>query len=541
MRATELNTAVFAFGRFNPPTIGHGRLVEVVKKQPGQPFLFLTHTQKPKTDPLTFEQKIKYAKASFTNIRIGDSSVKTIIQALQKLESLGFSNVIMVAGEDRVQQFTEFLPKYNGRDYSFESVKVVSAGERDPDSEGAMGMSASKMKAMAMAGDLKGFTKGTVNPDIAKNMYDDVRAGMGTTEAVENIDEAQSSMPKVYVDMDGVLADFFSALAQYRGVDHWKDGGEDSVQDSIKAIQGTDFFSTLPVFSTAPNIINSVKAFTGGEWYINSSPLRDDHENSKKHKLDWLKNNNFDPSGVIITTRKESYAINKQTNQPNILIDDKPSNLERWTAKGGIGIRYQATQDSPERVQKGLEVVKDYLEKHNGMIDPTKVAELNKAVDTGQLVVDEVESSKVANAVTPTMTENGGKIVPGVNTTHDVGPNEIKIQAKKMGFDVSKDGVPPIMKPNNLREYLELIEDKDIKELKFQNRDGKYSMLSLPGTQKFQKDKKTAQPGTDKWFKTFKTLPYLTKGRKNHYMLPIKERTIKEILNVLKEYGVIKK
>ena len=86
MRATHLNTAVFAFGRFNPPTIGHGRLVEVVKKQPGVPFLFLTHTQKPKTDPLTFEQKVKYAKASFTNIKIGDSSVRTLIQALQKLE-----------------------------------------------------------------------------------------------------------------------------------------------------------------------------------------------------------------------------------------------------------------------------------------------------------------------------------------------------------------------------------------------------------------------------------------------------------------------
>ena len=109
-----------------------------------------------------------------------------------------------------------------------------------------------------------------------------------------------------------------------------------------------------------------------------------------------------------------------------------------------------------------------------------------------------------------------------------------------MGFAVSKDGVPPIMKPKNLREYLEVVEDRDTKELKFQNRDGKYSMLSLPGTQKWQKDKKTAEPGTDKWFKTFKTLPYLTKGRKNHYMLPIKEKSIREILNVLKEYGVTK-
>jgi 5'(3')-deoxyribonucleotidase/nicotinic acid mononucleotide adenylyltransferase len=519
MRATQLNTAVFAFGRFNPPTIGHGRLIEVVKMQQGVPFLFLTHTQKPKTDPLTFQQKVKYAKASFTNIKIGDSSVRTLIQALQKLESLGFLNIIMVVGDDRLKQFSDFLPKYNGKDYNFESVKVISAGERDPDSEGAVGMSASKMKAMAVAGDFKGFKKGAVNHDMAKDMYNDVRAGMGITEIKES---QSSSTPNVYVDMDGVLADFFTALAKFRGVDHWKDGGQEDVQDSITAIQGTNFFSTLPVFDTASQVINSVKAFTGGEWYINSSPLRGDHENSTKHKLEWIKKNNFDPADVIITGRKESYAINKQTNQPNILIDDKPSNLERWKNKGGIGIRYQATQDNPLRVQKGLDVIKSYLEKNNGMIDPKDVSELNKAVDTGQIM------------------ENGGRVVPGVNTTHDVGPNEIRIQAKKMGFSVSKDGVPPILKPKNLREYLEVIEDRDTRELKFQNKDGKYSMLSLPGTQKWQKDKKTAEPGTDKWFKTFKTLPYLTKGRKNHYMLPIKEK-ISELENLLKEYGVIKK
>ena len=113
MRATDLNTAVFAFGRLNPPTIGHGRLVDVVKNQPGKPFLFLTHTQKPNTDPLTFQQKLKYAKASFDGITIGYPDVKTIIQALQKLESLGFAHVILVAGSDRVKQFESFLTKYN--------------------------------------------------------------------------------------------------------------------------------------------------------------------------------------------------------------------------------------------------------------------------------------------------------------------------------------------------------------------------------------------------------------------------------------------
>ena len=133
--------------------------------------------------------------------------------------------------------------------------------------------------------------------------------------------------------------------------------------------------------------------------------------------------------------------------------------------------------------------------------------------------------------------ENGGRIVPGVNTTYDVGPNEIKKQAAKMGFKVTKDGVPPLLKPRNLREYIEAIEEKDGKELKFQNRDGKYSMLTLPGTKKWQKMKKNSKPGTEDWFKTWKTMSYLTKGRKNHYMLPIKE----ELENLLLRYGVIKK
>ena len=97
MKATQLNTAVFAFGRMNPPTIGHSKLVDMVKQQPGKHFVFLTHTQKPKTDPLTYAQKVKYAKQTFSGVSIGDANVKTIIQALQKLESMGYVNVISVS------------------------------------------------------------------------------------------------------------------------------------------------------------------------------------------------------------------------------------------------------------------------------------------------------------------------------------------------------------------------------------------------------------------------------------------------------------
>lgn len=486
MRATDLNTAVFAFGRLNPPTIGHGRLVDMVKSQPGKPFLFLSHTQKPNTDPLTFQQKLKYAKASFDGITIGDPEVKTIIQALQKLESMGFAHVILVAGSDRVEQFRSFLPKYNGKDYNFETVKVISSGERDPDAEGIEGMSASKMRYHASKGEFDKFNDGVVNQKIAKQMYNDVRSGMGTQEEVtENV----NVKPKVYVDMDGVLADFFTALAKFRKVNHWKDEGEVSVEDSIKAIAGTDFFYTLPVFPTAKQLINMVQGFTGGEWYICSSPLRGDHENSKKHKLRWLRDNGFSPTDTIITGRKESYAIDKATKIPNILIDDKPDNIQRWIAKGGIGIRYQANKDNLSRILIALNLVEQYFEK-NDTVTPDLVNKINQAVDTGKLV------------------EHGGRIVKGINTTVDVGVDAIKKQSAKMGFTVDNDGRPP-----KLRE-----------ELKFQNDKGDKSLLTLPGTKEYQKMRKTSEPGTEKWFKAYRTLPYMTKGRKNHYMLPVKEQ-----------------
>ena len=107
MRLRELfeapATAVMAFGRMNPPTIGHAKLVDAIKSQPGDPFIFLSQSQKPKTDPLSFQDKLRYAKFFFPNVTIGNPEVKTIIQALQKVEALGYQQLIYVAGSDRFQ------------------------------------------------------------------------------------------------------------------------------------------------------------------------------------------------------------------------------------------------------------------------------------------------------------------------------------------------------------------------------------------------------------------------------------------------------
>mgnify|MGYP003625688872 FL=1 len=173
----------------------------------------------------------------------------------------------------------------------------------------------------------------------------------GNRDSWENI----TMQSKIYVDMDGVIADFFSALAEFRKVNHWKDQGEITLDTSIADLRGTNFFETLPVFPYAKKLIDLVKSYTGGDYYINTSPLKDDLENSRKYKTRWLQKHNFVPNDIIVTKRKESYAVDKQTGIPNILIDDRPKNLEKWVARGGIGIRYQANEDSLDLIKKGLD------------------------------------------------------------------------------------------------------------------------------------------------------------------------------------------
>jgi hypothetical protein len=184
MQITEIveapsKTAVFAFGRMNPPTAGHKKIGEVIKAQPGDPFIFITHTQNAKTDPLSFSQKLTFAQKIFPMIKVGDKAVRTWVQAMQKLGQMGYTDIIYVAGSDRVNEFNQLLNKYNGKDYNFNSIKVVSAGERDPDAQGLEGMSASKMRDLAARGDKRTFVNAVpIDPKTAEEMYNQVRTGL---------------------------------------------------------------------------------------------------------------------------------------------------------------------------------------------------------------------------------------------------------------------------------------------------------------------------------------------------------------------------
>ena len=306
----------------------------------------------------------------FVIIGTVDAGVKTIIQALQKIQAEGRTRIVMIAGSDRVMEFQKLLNQYNGKPdkqgndlYKFDSIDVVSAGERDPDQEGAAGASASKARELANKGQEQEFTRIIMGGDTGKKLYDIIQDRLG-----KQIDENNKKLynedmtdgkPIVYLDMDGVLADFFGGVEKMYGVDHWKqltsDKTKDLKKEVIDRITGTDFFATLPKFTTADALIDLVKKFTGGKFSINTSPLRGDHENSGKYKKVWISNNIEQPDEIIVTGRKETYAKDKGTGTPNILIDDRPINIQKWQEAGGYGILYQANRDQLTKVQKGLE------------------------------------------------------------------------------------------------------------------------------------------------------------------------------------------
>jgi hypothetical protein len=199
-------TVVFGFGRFNPSTIGHAALIEKVASVAGSNpfFIYPSHTTGPK-DPLAHSLKIAWMRKMFPKYKrniIADKNAKTAIQIAEKLYKDGYKNLIMVAGSDRLKEFSTLLNRYNdapdkkGKQlFKFDSVKVVSAGERDPDAEGLAGMSASKLRVAAADGKFDDFKKGIPNTrsdDDKKKYYLAVRKGMGIREEREMSDDYDS-------------------------------------------------------------------------------------------------------------------------------------------------------------------------------------------------------------------------------------------------------------------------------------------------------------------------------------------------------------
>ena len=185
LKTEAVNTIAFAFGRFNPPTIGHLKLMDKVKSQSNNYKIYLSRSEDPKKNPLSPREKLSFMKKIFPqharNIEINPSN--NVLDILVRLNGK-FNNIVMVAGSDRIREFDTLLKRYNDVKsrhgyYKFDNIKVVSAGERDPDAEGATGMSASKMRAAAEKGDIPSFKKGLPKTfRDADGLMKQVRRGM---------------------------------------------------------------------------------------------------------------------------------------------------------------------------------------------------------------------------------------------------------------------------------------------------------------------------------------------------------------------------
>jgi len=192
----EEKTIFFTFGRMNPPTIGHEKLLNVLSKKAGSsPYrVYLSQSQDKKKNPLDYKTKVKFARKMFPRYArqiMLNPKIKTVFDAMTALYDEGYKSVVMVVGADRVNEFDVLLKKYNGTKgrhgfYNFERINVVSAGSRDPDAEGVEGMSASKMREAAASGNFTQFSQGmpkSVSNADAKSLFNMVRKGMGLNEA----------------------------------------------------------------------------------------------------------------------------------------------------------------------------------------------------------------------------------------------------------------------------------------------------------------------------------------------------------------------
>ena len=176
----------FTFGRFNPPTIGHEKLINKVASVRADDYrIYLSRSEDAKKNPLGANEKLKVMKGMFPRHarKIEINTTNMILDICSMLYKQGVTEIFMVVGSDRVREFETIINKYNDiksrhGHYNFDNVNVLSAGERDPDAEGASGMSASKMRAAASKGDLASFKRGLPRGVNANDLMKKVRKGM---------------------------------------------------------------------------------------------------------------------------------------------------------------------------------------------------------------------------------------------------------------------------------------------------------------------------------------------------------------------------
>ena len=183
-------TLTVAFGRFNPPTTGHEKLLDTValSSDDGDYVIVPSRSQDKKKNPLDTDMKVSAMRAMFPQHSeriINDGANRTIFDVLKKAHNDGYAGVRIVGGADRQKEFDKLVNAYNGKMYQFDNIEVRSAGDRDPDGDGLEGMSASKQRKYAAENDFENFLKGVptaMNKKMAKDMFNNIRTGMNIKE-----------------------------------------------------------------------------------------------------------------------------------------------------------------------------------------------------------------------------------------------------------------------------------------------------------------------------------------------------------------------
>ena len=247
-----MRSVVFTFGRFNPPTTGHMKLIEkivkVAKQNSADYRIFLSRSQDSKKNPLKLKDKVKYLKLSAPKYKsaIQSDEIINVFDILVNLHEAGYEKVIMVVGSDRVSEFKNILNKYNKKAarhgfYDFKEIEVVSAGERDPDADDVSGMSASKLRALASENNFEEFKLG-VSPNLsdrdAKGLFDSLRSGMQVRESVTTF----STFLNEGVYDRAVLKAFFMAGGPGSGKSYVADASIVPKRAGLKVVNSDEFF-----------------------------------------------------------------------------------------------------------------------------------------------------------------------------------------------------------------------------------------------------------------------------------------------------------
>ena len=319
------DTAVFTFGRFNPPTTGHEKLCDAVRKaNPSDYKIYASQSQNPKKDPLQYAKKIAYMKLSFPKHKknIVVSKARNVFEILVELNK--YDNLIMVVGSDRVKDFKTLLNKYNGVEsrhgyYKYNKIQIVSAGERDPDAEGVAGMSASKMRAAAASGDYESFSLGLPSSfKDGEKLFKDIRLGMNIKEQLKPF------KPIVEMsNMELIREQYFQNLIYNIG-DWAKDTKTGIIGEVVK--RGTNYITLVQ------------EDFSLHKVWLEDAESMEKQEKKLPEAVDFLKNRNLweklqrekrrdDEEGSSALTKK----VKKLT--PNESVKESKEKLKKFASK----------------------------------------------------------------------------------------------------------------------------------------------------------------------------------------------------------------